>query len=232
MFVPLHDQNYLRHVRFQYVTVALIATNVIVFILTLATASDAEQARVAYGYGVTPAVLLDYVDLPLQYDTIPEEVTLFSYMFLHGGWLHLIGNMAFLWVFGDNVEDALGHIKFLVFYLACGAFAALAHSWMNPQSEMPLVGASGAVAGVIAAYLMLHPRVKIWVLVVWRIPLKLSAMWVLGFWAVMQVFNLFAATEGDNVAWWAHIGGLIAGAVLVLFMRRGDVPLFDRNEIE
>jgi rhomboid family protein len=229
MFVPLHDSNPLQHVRFQYVTFALIVTNVVVFLLTIATASESAGNAIAYGYGVTPAVLFDLRDLPLQFQALPDQLTLVSYMFLHGGWMHLIGNMAFLWVFGDNVEDAMGHFKFLFFYLACGIFAGLLHSWMNPASEMPLVGASGAVAGVIAAYLMLHPRVKVWVLVLMRIPLRLSAFWLLGFWVALQVFNLAIAAPDDNVAWWAHIGGLIAGAVLVIFLRRDGVPLFDQN---
>ncbi len=229
MFVPLHDHNPLDHVRVQYVTIAIIITNVIVFLLTFAAASDATTNGVAYGYGVTPAVLFDLSELPLHYQVVPEQLTLVSYMFLHGGWMHLLGNMAFLWVFGDNVEDALGHMKFLFFYLACGIFAGLLHSWMNPASEMPLVGASGAVAGVIAAYLMLHPKVKVWVLILMRIPLRLSAMWVLGFWVIMQIFSLLMAAPEDHVAWWAHIGGLGAGAVLVVFLRRDGVQLFDRG---
>ncbi len=229
MFVPIHDSNPLEHVRLQYVTIALIVTNVVVFLMTFATASESTGTAIAYGYGVTPAVLFDLRDLPLQFQALPDQLTLVSYMFLHGGWMHLIGNMAFLWVFGDNVEDAMGHFKFLFFYLACGIFAGLLHSWMNPASDMPLVGASGAVAGVIAAYLMLHPRVKVWVLILLRIPLRLSAMWLLGFWVAMQVFSVLTAGPDDNVAWWAHIGGMIAGAILVVFLRRDGVPLFDQN---
>jgi membrane associated rhomboid family serine protease len=101
---------------------------------------------------------------------LPGAVTLVTYQFLHAGWLHLLSNMAFLWVFGDNVEDAMGHLRFLAFYLLCGVGAALAHGMIDPQSTIPLVGASGSVAGVIAAYLMLHPKVKVWVLVLWRLP--------------------------------------------------------------
>jgi membrane associated rhomboid family serine protease len=149
-------------------------------------------------------------------------------MFLHASWLHLIGNMLFLWVFGDNVEDATGHFRFLLFYLACGAVAALAHSFVLPESELPLVGASGAVAGVIGAYLILHPRVRIWVLLLWRIPVRLSAMWVIGVWIAIQLVNALTV-QGDGVAWWAHVGGLAAGAILILFLRRPGVALFDRN---
>ena len=180
MFVPLHDKNPLNHVRFQYVTIALIVTNVIVFVMTNLAMPTAAANNVAFSYGVIPAVLFEVRQLPAQLAVLPEELTLVSYMFLHAGWMHLLGNMAFLWVFGDNVEDAMGHVRFLIFYLACGIFAGLLHSYMQPNSDMPLVGASGAVAGVIAAYLMLHPRVKVWVLVLWRIPLRIPALWALG----------------------------------------------------
>ena len=229
MFVPLHDKNPLAHVRFQYVTIALIVTNILVYLITTFPLENHELNELAFSYGVTPAVLFDLRQLPARLDILPQELTLVSYMFLHANWLHLLGNMLFLWVFGDNIEDATGHVRFLFFYLACGIFAGLLHSWMTPGSEMPLVGASGAVAGVIAAYLMLHPRVKVWVLVLWRLPLRISAIWVLGFWAVMQVFNLIVADESDNIAWWAHIGGLIAGAVLIVILRRSEVRLFDQT---
>ena len=159
---------------------------------------------------------------------VPARLTLITYMFLHGSWIHLLGNMLFLWVFGDNVEDAMGHLRFLMFYLMCGIFAAVVHSWMMADSDLPLIGASGAVAGSISAYLILHPNVKIWVLALWRIPIKITAYWALGFWILAQFANLLFDNE-ENVAWGAHIGGLVAGAVLILFMRRRGVPLFDRT---
>ena len=156
---------------------------------------------------------------------IPEHFTPISYMFLHGGWMHLIGNMLFLWVFGDNVEDAMGHLPFIVFYLLCGILAGYAHSLMAPSSPSPLIGASGAVAGVIAAYLMLHPNVLVWVLAFGAISMNLRAVWVLGAWVVLQFASLIMAQQ-SNTAWWAHIGGLAAGALLILVMRRRGVPLF------
>jgi membrane associated rhomboid family serine protease len=131
-------------------------------------------------------------------------------------------------VFGDNVEDAMGHVKYLLFYLACGIFAGLLHAWIEPSSDIPLIGASGAVAGVIAAYLMLHPRVRVWVLALKAIPLRISAAFALGLWILIQVVMVLVPQMGP-VAWWAHIGGLIAGAVLVLFLRRPGVPLFDKG---
>jgi membrane associated rhomboid family serine protease len=149
-------------------------------------------------------------------------------MFIHGDILHLSGNLLFLWVFGDNVEDALGHVKFLVFYLVCGVAAGLAHAVMQPDSSIPLIGASGAVAGVIAAYLILHPRVRVWVLVFRFIPVRITAALALGAWILTQIVMLLLP-EGDLVAWWAHVGGLMAGAALVLIMRRRGVRLFDRG---
>ena len=159
---------------------------------------------------------------------IGEPTTLLTYMFFHADVFHLLGNMLFLWVFGDNVEDAMGHVRFLFFYLACGVFAGLFHAWMVPDSDMPLIGASGAVAGVIAAYLMLHPRVSVWVLAFKVIPLRITAGLALGIWIVMQIVMVAHARPGP-VAWWAHIGGLIAGAVLIVFLRRPGVPLFDEG---
>ena len=159
---------------------------------------------------------------------VPEGLTLITYQFLHSDILHLLSNMLFLWVFGDNVEDAMGHFKFIVFYLLCGIAGGLAHAWMLPSSTLPLIGASGAVAGVIAAYLILHPRVRVWVLAFRFIPLRISAAWVLGIWAATQIV-MVAIAPFDQVAWWAHVGGMVAGAVLVLFLRRPGVALFDRG---
>ena len=168
--------------------------------------------------------------LPAADGQIPvvEGVTLFTHMFFHADIFHLLGNMLFLWVFGDNVEDAMGHAKFLFFYLACGVFAGLFHAWMLPGSEVPLIGASGAVAGVIAAYLMLHPRVGVWVLAFKFIPLRISAGLLLGIWIVLQVV-MIAISDAGPTAWWAHIGGLLAGAALILVLRRPGVRLFDRG---
>jgi len=195
--------------------------------------SGLDQAVIA-SFGLVPNELFDTSLLPieapapLQSPIVPEKLTLLTYMFFHGDILHLAGNMLFLWVFGDNVEDAMGHIRYLFFYLACGVIAGLTHAWMVPGSDSPLIGASGAVAGVIAAYLMLHPRVRVWVLALKAIPLRISAAFALGLWILIQVVMVLLPQVGP-VAWWAHIGGLVAGAVLVVFMRRSGVPLFDRR---
>lgn len=230
MFVPLHDENNLKSIPFQYVTLLLIALNVAAFL--------ALELKQAASFAIVPAELkqVGYIGGPANgpYDLIPisEHYTVLTYMFFHANIWHLLGNMLFLWVFGDNVEDAVGHFKFLVFYLLCGAIAALVHAHITPSPEKPLIGASGAVAGVIAAYLMLHPRVRVWVLVARFIPVRINAAIALGFWVLLQFGMLYLTQTGavkGPVAWWAHIGGLAAGAILIVIMRRPGVPLFDRG---
>jgi membrane associated rhomboid family serine protease len=229
VFIPLSDDNPLRSIKFQWVTVGLIAANAAVFVWQ----SVGLGQTAAASFAVVPSELLQVgiIGGPARgpYDTIavPEGYTLLTYMFLHGDILHLLSNMLFLWVFGDNVEDAMGHIKYLAFYLICGVAGGLAHCFMLPASKLPLIGASGAVAGVIAAYLILHPRVLVWVLAFRFIPLRISAAWVLGVWVATQLLMVLV-NQSDQVAWWAHVGGMATGAILILFMRRPGVPLFDR----
>jgi membrane associated rhomboid family serine protease len=230
LFVPLSDDNPLRFVRYQWVTIGIIAVNVGVFVLQffglgLATGNSlalvpAELIQVRIVHGSAHG-LFDTI-------AIPEGLTLISYMFLHTDFLHLTSNMLFLWVFGDNVEDAMGHAKYVAFYLLCGIAAGLLHALVLPTSRLPLMGASGAVAGTIAAYLILHPRVLVWVLAFRVIPLRVTAVWILGFWVATQLF-MALVNRGDQIAWWAHIGGLAAGGLLIPLMRRPDVVLFDRR---
>ena len=228
VFVPLRDENPLRVIRWQWVTIGLIVVNTLIFFLQLTEPGQVYAAS----FATVPVELLNagYGPARGRFDAlaIPEPLTLITYQFLHGSPLHLAGNMLFLWVFGDNIEDAMGHVKFLVFYILCGIAGGLTHAIMTPASQVPLIGASGAVAGVIAAYLVLHPRVRVWVLAFRFIPLRISAMWVLGAWVITQFVMLFIPDTGP-VAWWAHIGGLIAGALLIVFMRRPGVPLFDQT---
>ncbi|MGI9479289.1 MAG: rhomboid family intramembrane serine protease [Hyphomicrobiaceae bacterium] len=230
MFLPLYDNNSLKRIPFQFVTLGLIAVNVALFLVKI---NGMDHTAIA-SFAVVPTDLIavKYVGGPamgpLDRFAIPEWATLVTYMFFHFDVFHLIGNMLFLWVFGDNVEDALGHFRFLVFYLLCGIAGALTHTAVSSESGTPLIGASAGVAGVIAAYLMLHPRVHVWVLVMRIIPLKITAAFALGFWVLMQIAMVLVPQVGP-VAWWAHIGGLVAGALLVIIMRRPGVPLFDRG---
>lgn len=227
MFIPLYDSNSLKHIKLQYVTIGLIAANVLVFFLTSLGGENFINAT-AIGLGYIPSTLYDFAERPPELTFVPDYATLVTYSFLHGDLFHLGGNMLFLWVFGDNVEDALGHFRFLVFYLLCAAAGALAHGMLAPDSEMPLIGASGAVAGIVAAYLILHPRVKIWILAFARIPLRMPAYIVLALWIAFQFAMLLWAGE-EQISWGAHVGGIVAGTILVFLMRRRDVPLFDRE---
>jgi membrane associated rhomboid family serine protease len=230
LFIPLSDDNPLKFLRYQWVTVGIIAANVLVFILQLAGLGLAAGTS----FAVVPAELVEVGVIsgaahgPYDAIPVPEVATLVTYMFLHADVVHLASNMMFLWVFGDNVEDAMGHVRYLIFYLLCGIAGALAQTAMEPQSQLPLIGASGAVAGTIAAYLILHPRVLVWVLAFRFIPLRVTATWILGLWVATQLFMVLI-NRGDYVAWWAHIGGALAGAVLVVLMRRPTIVLFDRG---
>lgn len=226
MFVPLYDDNPYDKLFYPYVTRALVFINALAFVFFQLPVFTDDPEAVVVNFAIIPAFSgfgLDNAEV-----AIPFPATFVTYMFLHGGWMHLIGNLLFLWIFGDNVEHAMGRMRFLFFYLACGVAGGFTHFLSAPDSTAPLIGASAAIAGVVAAYLMLFPNVKIWVLLFFRIPLKLSAKWVLGFWILFQFVNLFVSTDAQT-AWWAHVGGLIAGAILVVFLRRPDIPLFAKD---
>lgn len=235
MFVPVWDMNPLKRIRFQWVTCGIILANFAVYFLLQVGVLFPVSSDTLVAFAVVPNELVHAGFLSKAVEAapppgtvaIPESVTLLTYMFLHANILHILFNMVFLWVFGDNVEDAMGHLRFLLFYLLCGVFAGVCHAVLSPTSNIPMIGASGAIAGVIGAYLMLHPNVRVWVLALYRIPLRFSAGFVIMVWIVLQVISILT-DAGGGVAWWAHIGGLIAGAILILFMRRPGVPLFDR----
>jgi membrane associated rhomboid family serine protease len=228
MFIPLHDANPLRHIEVPYVSRALIVVTASIFVVFQSgLIFDADEIA-AIGFSLVPVEFLSPAGLRGPLAVVPEPLTFVTYLFLHGGWMHLIGNMLFLWVFGDNIEDAVGHAKFLAFYVLCGAAAGLAHTMAFPYSNVPLVGASGSVAGCLAAYVILHPRVKLWVLALGRIPIRITAIWAIGAWIVYQIVAAVLGAD-EGVSWWGHVGGLAAGAVLILILKRPEVPLFDRN---
>ena len=211
--IPLRDVIPSRTVPF--VTITLIVLNVLAWLFELSLSEDVLPAFLK-AYGVVPAFF-----------TWPSVVTS---MFLHGGWLHLLGNMLYLWIFGDNVEDRLGHSRFLFFYLMCGAIAALVQVWFSPRSRIPMVGASGAIAGVMGGYFVLYPRSRVLTLIPLFIFIELievPAVLFLGLWFVFQLFSgvgSIATTAGDvgGVAFWAHIAGFVVGAVAVLALRRPE----------
>mgnify|MGYP002875811217 CR=1 FL=1 len=230
-FLPLRDENPLRVIPFQAITVSIIAVCVLVFLWQISL-PPREQQAIAYSLGAIPAVILGTAELPPELVMVPEIFTWITAMFLHGGVMHLGGNMLYLWVFGDNIEDSMGHLRFIVFYLLCGVVATAAQALADPTSTVPTIGASGAISGVLGGYLVLHPQVRVLVLVLFRIPIHLPAFIVLGGWIGLQLLNAAIDTGGEGgggVAWWAHIGGFLAGMVLIVFFRRRTVPLFDRG---
>ena len=235
MFIPLHDANSLRHIRAQYVTIAIIAINVAVFLLT---GFNGQQALIAdaLGYGYVPSVVHDINELTPDLVRVPEELTYVTYAFMHGDLMHLGGNMLFLWVFGDNLEDQMGPVGFAAFYLACGVAAALTHIAADPGSPIPTVGASGAIAGVMGGYLLLFPKAKVDVLVIFVFffwVFTISAWVVLGVWFAIQLFSgLGAPASNGGVAYWAHAGGFFAGVLLTLpvWLKRGARGFWLRND--
>ncbi|HEX4913649.1 MAG TPA: rhomboid family intramembrane serine protease [Vicinamibacterales bacterium] len=197
------------------VTITLIVVNVLVFVLQLSLSERGQEAFI-YAFGLVPAYF--------------SFVTVFTSMFVHGGLAHIAGNLLFLWIFGDNVEDRLGHLRFLFFYLLCGFLAALAQLFLDPDSTIPMVGASGAIAGVMGAYLVLYPHSRVLMLFPFPVFLfELPAIAFLGMWFFVQFLNgvgqlpVFQQDQiSGGVAFWAHVAGFAAGVVLVVFMRRPE----------
>ncbi len=215
--LPLADHNPRRTV--PVINTILIIVNVLMFFWEFSQGPQLDQALSDVAF--VPARLWN-----LHGALLPNVLTIFVSMFLHGGWLHLGGNMLYLWVFGDNVEDRLGHGKYLFFYLACGILATLAHAVMNPASRIPSIGASGAIAGVLGAYVVLFPKQRVTTLLpifVFIIVREIPAVFLLGFWIVMQLFFGAVSMNGNlqsagGVAYFAHIGGFVAGMVLIALL--------------
>lgn len=227
LFVPIWDMNHLKRVRFPYVTVGLIVLNALIYVLFETPLVFSSPASFVGVFSFNPR---DLASVHAFVERLPEDFTLLTYTFVHGGFWHLFGNMIFLFVFGDNVEDALGHVRFILFYLLCGIAAAIVHSAVADSPDAPLIGASGAIAGVVGAYVMVHPNIRVWVLVpvpyLSFLPLRFSAGFVIGLWIVYQIASAIMLA-GAQTAWWAHVGGFFAGALLIIVMRRRGVPLFD-----
>lgn len=225
MFLPLHDGVPLKNMRVPAATRIVIGACIGVYLFAL-YGPLGEDAMVA-GLGLIPSVLFGREILPDGYPYVPLMLTPVTSIFLHVSLIHLAGNMLFLWVFGDNVEDAMGHVRFLVFFVLCGTAAAMAHAYMNAGSHRPLIGASGGVSGVVAAYLILYPRVRIWALFWVGIPLHLPAYWAIGFWIALQIASAFLGGD-EAVGWFAHVGGFFAGVLLIPLMRHRFDPVLAR----
>ncbi len=225
--IPLRDDNPTR--RPAVMTVAIIAACVIVFLWQISLSERGRQALV-YSLGFIPATVFGDRQLPPELQLVPAELTLFTAMFLHGGLLHLAGNMLYLWIFGNNVEDAMGHGRFILFYLICGLAASLAQGLLNPDTALPMIGASGAIAGVLGAYLLLHPKARVLVVIpifIFPFFIYLPAVAVLGIWFLLQFLSSLGANPDEpGVAWFAHLGGFIAGMLLIPLFKGRKVRLF------
>ncbi|MDD9858999.1 MAG: rhomboid family intramembrane serine protease [Nitrospira sp.] len=226
--IPLRDDNPTEIT--PVVTVGLIVACVGVF-LYQAMLWGRDNEMFVYQYGVIPAVVFENAEMPIEFGAVSPYGSLITSMFLHGGWMHLIGNMLYLWIFGNNIEDIMGHGRFIVFYAMCGIVAASAHAATDPQSVIPMIGASGAISGILGAYLLLYPHAKVLVL----IPLGfvsqmvyVPAVLVLGLWFVMQVLygGFSIGSEGGGVAFFAHVGGFLAGMALIGFFKHSHVRFF------
>ncbi|MGF7185572.1 membrane associated rhomboid family serine protease [Desulfitispora alkaliphila] len=200
-----------------YVTISLIVINVIVFIFQF-TLSENQLHNLINLFGVVPADFTGISIFQILLGGLFPFISLFTAMFLHGGIIHLFGNMIYLWVFGDNIEDRIGHLGFLVFYLTAGVAGSFFHILTNPTSTVPTIGASGAVAGVLGAYFLLYPKAKVQALVflgfIFTVT-RIRAVYFLFLWFVLQFINVLSSTQGTQpVAWWAHIGGFAVGAMI------------------
>ena len=211
--IPYKDDNP-THV-FPFITVGIIIINIAIFVFELA--SHGGMKTVTYSYGAIPHSLLTFESR----QPIHPALTVFSSMFMHGGLFHLGGNMLYLWIFGNNIEDRLGHVRFLIFYLFCGICAAYSHALTNPASTIPMIGASGAVSGILGAYILLFPRANVHTLLflgIFITTVKIPAMIVIGFWAILQFLNGMISSglhDGGGVAWFAHLGGFLIGLLTI-----------------
>ena len=212
-----------------YITYFLVALNTLVFLFEFLTPVQ-NRAALEYEFGIVPVHIEAALRGSAHFSLAGTLLPILTSMFLHGSWLHVIGNMWFLWIFGDNIEDYLGHFPFLIFYLLCGFAAAITHIFLNPGSDVPTVGASGAIAGVMGAYFLLYPRAKVLTLIplivfftFWWVP-----AWVmLGYWFLLQFLggtltsvNASVGNAGGMIAFWAHVGGFVAGLILIKVMPR------------
>ena len=218
-FFPISDANTTKNKPF--ISWIILISCILIFIYQKNLGYHFEQ-KIILSFGMIPSVLFNIKHLSNDLAIIPAYMTLISSMFLHGGWMHLIGNMTYLYIFGDNIEDKLGKFKFLIFYISCGIFAGLCQALIDVNSEIPMIGASGAISGILGAYLILFPKKKIkvffWFFIFIKI-FRIPAMYVIGCWIFIQFFSLNNSEE-SNIAYLAHIGGFISGIILIFMFRK------------
>jgi membrane associated rhomboid family serine protease len=224
--IPISDDNPVKIT--PIVTWAIIALCVMVYLWERQLGHELDHAIDVLGF--KPDMLFAHRHRVAGFIAVPAFTAIVISMFLHGSILHIAGNMLYLWIFGNNVEDAMGHFRFILFYLVCGVAAALSLAWMDPGSKLPMIGASGAISGVLAGYVLLFPRAKVTVIVPLGIiffPLAISAFWVVGLWFVLQIISAAITDPGQpGVAWGAHVGGFLAGLVLTPLLKSSNFPLF------
>ena len=219
--IPLKDDNPVSTK--PIVSYGIIGFCILIFFAQLGL-SETELRDFTYSYGLIPSVLMGIDQLPQDLFKISPIGTIFTSMFMHGGWMHLIGNMLYLWIFADNIEDDLGTLNFVIFYFVSGIGAAMSQVFMDINSQIPMIGASGAIGGVLGAYLINYPNARVLVLIPFGFfsqLIKIRALYVLGFWFILQFINsFFSSSEGGGVAYAAHIGGFITGVILILFFNK------------
>jgi len=213
--IPLKDDN--PTLGKPIVTYFIIGLCILIFLVQISSQSY-KTGQLFYSYGLIPSVLMGHNQLPMDLYVIPGWLTIFTSMFMHGGFMHLVGNMLYMWIFADNIEDNLGPLKFSIFYLCAGVGAAMTQVLMDTQSQVPMIGASGAIGGVLGAYLINHPNARVLVLIPFGFfsqLIKIRALYVLGFWFILQFIS-----SGGGVAYAAHIGGFVSGMILILFFNK------------
>ena len=226
---PLRDDN--PTTKTPIVTLGLIAVNALIFLYQISLGTRAGQLFV-YQFGAIPAVIMGNETLPPSVAVSPPQLGLFTSMFLHGSWMHLIGNMWYLYIFGDNIEEAMGHFRYFAFYIVSGLLASFSQILWNVNSTIPSIGASGAISGVLGAYLLLYPRARVLTLIFLGFFIRMiyiPAMFILGFWFVLQLLSgsMAGGQDAGGVAFWAHIGGFVAGIVLVGLFKRDEIRFFN-----
>ena len=231
--IPLKDDNPISSR--PIVTYFLIGLCVVVFFMQLGSESY-RTGQLFYSYGLIPSVLMGRDRLPIDLYVVPAYITIFSSMFMHGGFIHLIGNILYMWIFADNIEDALGAKKFIIFYLLSGIGAAMAQVFVDVNSQIPMVGASGAIGGILGAYLINHPNARVLVLIPFGFfsqLIRIRAIYVLGFWFVLQFINSsLSSSQGGGVAYAAHIGGFVTGIILILFFNKYSIKYKKNTKIK
>jgi len=231
MIIPIGDEIERTATPFQFATIFILGACVAIWGWEFNLPAEEVQGAF-YSYGLVPAFLFGFRAPPPEWAVIPAELTVLTSMFMHASWSHIIGNMLYLWVFGSSLEEACGHVRFVIFYILCGIGAAVGHALVDPAGIAPMIGASGAISGLLAGYMLVYPfnRVTLLVMLVGFVRVRVPALVVIGLWIVYQMYEMFSAAaapgpQAGGVAWTAHVGGFATGALLIFVLRRPGVKL-------